>query len=832
MADRKKLLTSAVALGTAAVMALGGTFAWQSINQRALNEASDIVNPGGRLHNDQNWVSDRENNTDIYVENFTDPDNGGETIFARVRLSEYMEIVMNHGVEGAQVVETVAGRKLDAEGNEVTDEATAQDAYQYEYAIHYFDQDNATDEFFQWAAGEESSQRPYYIPTYNLNKDSLLADLNGAYVDSVGGISNRGEEQYTYEEIGQDSSKSGYEVYDGDVNTADEVGRADLLDLIENGESAANYAAYEDNIILTSDPVDHAAAQVGETRGLISMEEWLTLTENTDRYWVYDTDGWIYWSSPIAAGETTGLLLDGFALNHVMDDTWYYAIHVESQFVTADDAGKDNGTGFYDTVNGTVPSADAETLLETIGVEIGESSSEPGTDVPGGDDPVVADHELTLSAGTGAYAVSVSDTRSNKIKLLNFGGGVPTGDIGLYTADWGTTFGSGDYTYNASTGLLTILLQDDDERLNATGTRLTVFMDGVGGDIVWADDGELTLTSNSIDGTMAPLNTGVKVYDTAGNPITELDHVTWTAGESFMVENTDYTFEDGTVTIINDEYVGRPIEIVGLGEVKAVLYVAPAASGDSTEPENYDLTVTPVKSRLAKDRDSSLNFKVLLDGQTLPDATEISLIPCGSDGNPKGQVYPTQVGSSDIYSMGANWFFNDEDTGDVKAGCKGFYTSLKQPNGDQVLSEIADLYFYEYTVTLTENGDQAAAQTMAKSDDRTTKSLHFLIDDHDKLLDSSTDTSKANFCNTVLAVSRLDTDSGIETAVTGDDLQAGLPDATGYSWYSAELDGGRLSISYAKLTGDVAASYTGSDTLIFRMTRGDKTYSAKVNFTE
>ena len=198
---------------------------------------------------------------------------------------------------------------------------------------------------------------------------------------------------------------------------------------------------------------------------------------------------------------------------------------------------------------------------------------------------------MTLSAGTGAYAVSVPDTRSNKIKLLDFGGGVPTGDIGLYTADWGTTFGSGDYTYNASTGLLTILLQDDDERLNATGTRLTVFMDGVGGDIVWADDGELTLTSNSIDGTMAPLNTGVKVYDTAGNPITELDHVTWTAGESFMVENTDYTFEDGTVTIINDEYAGRPIEIVGLGEVKAVLYVAPAASGDSTEPEVKELAI-------------------------------------------------------------------------------------------------------------------------------------------------------------------------------------------------------------------------------------------------
>ena len=56
MRSKKKLLTSAVALGTAAVLALGGTFAWQSINQTALNEASDIVNPGGSLHNDLYYV--------------------------------------------------------------------------------------------------------------------------------------------------------------------------------------------------------------------------------------------------------------------------------------------------------------------------------------------------------------------------------------------------------------------------------------------------------------------------------------------------------------------------------------------------------------------------------------------------------------------------------------------------------------------------------------------------------------------------------------------------------------------------------------------------------
>lgn len=37
MANSKKKLTSAVAVVTAAALLLGGTFAWQSISQEALN---------------------------------------------------------------------------------------------------------------------------------------------------------------------------------------------------------------------------------------------------------------------------------------------------------------------------------------------------------------------------------------------------------------------------------------------------------------------------------------------------------------------------------------------------------------------------------------------------------------------------------------------------------------------------------------------------------------------------------------------------------------------------------------------------------------------------
>ena len=64
---RKKAMTAVGAVAMAAVIALGGTFAWQSISQQALNEAAAVVNPGGRLHDDFDG-----SNKDVYVENFTD----------------------------------------------------------------------------------------------------------------------------------------------------------------------------------------------------------------------------------------------------------------------------------------------------------------------------------------------------------------------------------------------------------------------------------------------------------------------------------------------------------------------------------------------------------------------------------------------------------------------------------------------------------------------------------------------------------------------------------------------------------------------------------------
>lgn len=395
MANKKKVTTSAVAVAVAVSLLLGGTFAWQSISQTALNEKEAIINPGGRLHNDQNWISNKKNDTNIYVENFTDPEKGGNDIYARVRLEEYMEIVMNYGT-GAETVNVVAGSKTaKADSGKSDTDSTSQNNFDYEYDIHHFGKNedetnkNKTDAWWTWTTGSKDSETVYYLPTFNKNKDSLLADLNGVFDATVGGFSGSvGTAKYDYEAVTSDSTKTKYAVYDGDTNTTDEVGRDDLNDLIENGISAANYSVLKENIELANE--EHKAKQVG-TSELISMKEWLALGEDADKdnYWVYDTDGWVYWSSPIKAGETTGLLLDSIELKQVMDDTYYYAINVVAQFITADDLGEKgttdgeenttSGTGFY--ANGETVSLEALKLLKAIGVDVSG-----GTDGTGGTD--------------------------------------------------------------------------------------------------------------------------------------------------------------------------------------------------------------------------------------------------------------------------------------------------------------------------------------------------------------------------------------------------------------------------------------------------------------
>ena len=432
MASKKKAATTVVAVATAAALLLGGTFAWQSISQTALNEASDVINPGGRLHNDMWYVSPEENNNDVYVENFDKED-----IFARVRLEEYFEIVLNHGTNGEKSV-PVIGTKTETDGKTT---------YTYERFTDYDQLDgngavqagvDVTGDgtaYWTWQMGGETM----FMPTFNMNKDSLLPDLNGIYEDgNVGTISNRADAQYSdwtdwANEL--DPTKTANEIWDIDSNDVDELKALSFLELdaiIDNGNLDS---AYEDAVQLVNETHEAKPTQSAQ---LVSMTEWMSWFDNGDgtydysaydpdvygNYWVYDDtaddlnndgmpdgDGWVYWSAKLAGGEATGLLLNGTTLNQVMDDTWYYAVNAVGQFCTPDDIGDmpaatfgmrtasdtdtqlpDNGTGFY--ADGETVTPLAEEFLRIIGA----TDEDPGADE---EDP--SEPEQTYSMHTYVY---------------------------------------------------------------------------------------------------------------------------------------------------------------------------------------------------------------------------------------------------------------------------------------------------------------------------------------------------------------------------------------------------------------------------------------------
>ena len=337
---RKKTLTSVGAVAMAAVIALGGTFAWQSISQQALNEATAIVNPGGRLHDDFDG-----SNKDVYVENFTDAVDG-TPIFARVRLDEYMELGTGAGTdrnlaEGEAL--TVSGLTVVGQGSKINDKST--------WTTRKPGGGSAFEEYYTW---DMEGGKTVYMPTFNKNKDSLKADVNGTY-------DGKPDTDIPYDD---------YVAY-----TVDQQITADATYDNDNNDVEGDGVRIESETHTAAETIDGT---------VITMEEWATrwaayqtaLEDNPEadpadynvkgNFWVWDADGWVYWANPIEPGTATGLLLDGIELVNPPSDSFYYGINVVGQFVTADDIGYLNGTGFYDRSAGRVPSANAEDLLELI----------------------------------------------------------------------------------------------------------------------------------------------------------------------------------------------------------------------------------------------------------------------------------------------------------------------------------------------------------------------------------------------------------------------------------------------------------------------------------
>ena len=312
------------------------------------------VNPGGRLHDD---FSGPNNTKDIYVENY-----GDQNIYARVRLDEYMEVGDGAGKYTITETNGTTTKTKDAENKAVSlvEDATYEDETTWTTHIPgeselgdgaeqgFADSDETFHKYWKWTFGGSTT----YMPTFNKDNTSLAADINGTYggkTDTTGHYDDYVD--YNTDEY-KDTGKIATATYASETaeetHTAQETLTASVITM-------ATYNSYPDT----------------------SEEEGVTTKKNFIG-WVYDTDGWAYWSQAIEPGTATGLLLDKVenatknGIQFIPQKKSFYAINVIGEFITADDIGSaKKGDGFYSNGSG-LPSSDALALLSGIGVEIGK----------------------------------------------------------------------------------------------------------------------------------------------------------------------------------------------------------------------------------------------------------------------------------------------------------------------------------------------------------------------------------------------------------------------------------------------------------------------------
>ncbi len=435
---RKKQLSAVIAAVLVVVIAMTGTYAWRSISQTALNEAAAGSNPGGRLHDDFDG-----RNKDIYVENFSDTD----YIFARIQLREYMETGKDAGLDknnpARDAVPVMAGTDINNTAS---------------WTVHTPGASHASfhSTYWKWTMGGST----VYMPTFNKNKDSLAADINGTFAGPDGDPATENDRYGDYVDYILGQQKTDDAVYDADADEDDE-----------------GAAAVEGEDILTQEEI-HTAKQT-QSATVLTMAEWKAQGSPTGKYWVYDTDGWAYWAEAIEPGEATGLLLDGIELQKHLSD-WYYAIHVSAQFATGDDIGnKVDGTGFFqDGVTDDaflLLSRITENPVVTVTAEnSAESIYQTGTlqfhAAVGAFEEQAADQSVTWSVSGNTSA----DTTIDANGLLTVG---PDEAIdGILTI---TATATGGVPYTGQSGTVQVSVRQATVYEIAPGTTATVSIDGI-----------------------------------------------------------------------------------------------------------------------------------------------------------------------------------------------------------------------------------------------------------------------------------------------------------------------------------------------------------------
>ncbi|MDE6476061.1 MAG: hypothetical protein K2L08_04325 [Erysipelotrichaceae bacterium] len=337
--QKNKLRAFVIAGFMSVALLVTGTFAWSSISQTAENKFEKTINPGARLHDDFNGVE----NKDIYIENYTG-EKDGTNIFARIKLKEYMEIGETAGMDPGTSDSTsrtangltIVGSSVDPDTGKVINPNTGEEllitdpkTWHTHELVSQTAMDLAFREYWSWEMGNaDTSVENYYMPTFNKDKDNLEADINGTLEGNQAGSTVTGP-------------YSDYKKWEANMTSDPKV---------EAGTS-------------NTTPMTHTTKKIEDYASVISMRDYHALSEDIKKqnaYWVYDNDGWAYYSKPIEPGQASGLLLNKVNEVNVPEEKYHYRIYAIGEFATIGD-----WEGFKTSQYGGL-SKEGEEFLNTI----------------------------------------------------------------------------------------------------------------------------------------------------------------------------------------------------------------------------------------------------------------------------------------------------------------------------------------------------------------------------------------------------------------------------------------------------------------------------------
>ncbi|WP_271327945.1 hypothetical protein [Lactococcus muris] len=288
-----------LALLSLLLLLVGGTFAFQAFNQRAINDRIRENSVGGRTHDYYNRDTE---NKDVFVENFGDVE-----IMVRIRLSEFMEIRRGGTTDFEPLVPGTTRGDVDSwtimrpAANDLNTRAGDSAAFNRYSRLT-----------FGWErAGQDA---PWFMPTFNHDNADLMTAAAGHARDWITSpVTDGVTDGATHPGDGTDAYWSSGDDFDNSGGTWP-------------GETVTN----------------DAAQNLQQDRAPMTIDQWYALpaADKTGNFWVIDSrTGWAYWANTLQSGQATSYLIDAAEMAAAAGNIpgqYYYGIHVDSQLISSD----------------------------------------------------------------------------------------------------------------------------------------------------------------------------------------------------------------------------------------------------------------------------------------------------------------------------------------------------------------------------------------------------------------------------------------------------------------------------------------------------------------